>query len=315
MRSDESAYDVIVVGAGLAGCEAALAASRKDLKTLLLTTNLDTIGRLSFSPVLGDKKDLFERLVSLGGETPKIRDRTLQKGLPDARVSLVDRRMFHLEMKLALEREKNLELRQTLVTRILVVAGRVAGVRTRFAEEFLARTVILSPGTFLRGRLIIGSLVAKGGRVGESSSEELAQDLRNLGFRMSRARVAVGPIIYKADGPGTTEELVGSGIFLHPEGGETKELYLEGFPAGLNQTEQLRKLQSFPGLEAARIVRPGYVVEYDSIDPEELKPNRQSRRVTALFFAGHVVGARGYEETAYQGTVTGRDVWKYIVKI
>jgi tRNA U34 5-carboxymethylaminomethyl modifying enzyme MnmG/GidA len=313
MCGEESSYDVIVVGAGLAGCEAALAASRKDLKTLLLTTNLDTIGRLSFSPVLGDKKDLFERLVSLGGETPKIRDRALQKRALGTMMPLVDKRRFHLQMKLALEREKNLELRQTVVTKVLVSDGRATGVMTRFAEEFGARAVILAPGTFLRGRVLVGPRVTEGGRVGESSSEELSDDLRNLGFKIGRLRATAGPLI-RLNGPAKAEKLASAGIFLYPEGDESEELYVEGFPMGLNECEQIRMIQSYPSLKGAWIVRSGYIVEYDSIDLQELRPNGQPQRVAALFFAGRVVGARRYEETAHQGFVTGFDVWKNIVK-
>ncbi len=381
-------YDVIVVGGGHAGCEAALATARMGCNTILLTQNIDTIALMSCNPAVGGvgKGQLVKELDALGGQMAQITDRAgihfrqlnTSKGRAarSSRVQ-VDRQLYRQLMRQILEQTENLCLRQGLVTRVLTRGKTAIGVVTETGEKFYGKTVILAPGTFLSGLVHIGLVNFPAGRMSEAPANDLSENLRQLGFRLGRFKTGTPPRIdirtvhlektipQEGDEPPlpfsfwTTDQLKnfvqcyitytttrthrivkqglkysplytgiikGRGvrycpsiedkvvkfpererhhIFIEPEGINTTECYPNGISTSLPVELQEKMLQSIPGLEKCRMIRPGYAIEHDYSDPTQLHPTLETRLIKNLFFAGQINGTTGYEEAAVQGLIAG----------
>ena len=380
-------YDVIVVGAGHAGVEAALATARLGNKVLLLTMNLDSISLLACNPSIGGtgKGHLVREVDALGGQMGLIADKvTLQsKMLNTAKGPAVhslriqaDKYRFHQEMKSVLEEEENLDLRQAEVTELIIENNIVKGVKTK-GLSFYGKAVILATGTYLRSLCFIGHEVLDSGPSGLANSKELSENLEAHGFELRRfktgtpARIHGKFVNYEKMIPQWGDEdptpfsflndslsfhempcylgytnlgthqliqdnielsamysghIRGTGarycpsiedkitrfadkerhqLFLEPEGDHTHELYVQGMSTSLPESVQEAFLSSIEGLENVKIMRPGYAIEYDCIDPRILKLSLESKEVENLFFAGQINGSSGYEEAAAQGLIAG----------
>lgn len=396
MSFDES-FDVIVIGAGHAGCEAASAAARMGAETALVTLNLDLIGQMSCNPAVGGvaKGHLVREIDALGGIIGRVIDRTgIQFRLLNrsrgpavqAPRAQADRALYRTEMRHTLEATSNLHLRQGLVVEMIVEDGLVLGVELQDTRRLHAKAVVLATGTFLNGVVHTGRRTYMAGRAGEPSSIDLAESLKRLGFPVGRLKTGTPP---RLDGRtidwsqfepqpaderpvpfsfstenieqpqimchvGYTTELVHQTIrdnlhesplysgqiqsigprycpsiedkvikfpdkarhqlFLEPEGHSTQEVYLNGFSTSMPAELQQELVRKIPGLDEARIIRPGYAIEYDFVDPRELTPCLETARVRGLFFAGQINGTTGYEEAACQGLVAGINAALYVQK-
>jgi len=387
MSFDES-FDVIVIGAGHAGCEAASAAARMGCQTALVTLSLDMIGQMSCNPAIGGiaKGHLVREVDALGGIMGRIIDRTgIQFRLLNrsrgpavqAPRAQADRTLYRLEMRRALEATPNLHLRQGLVVDFILKNDHVYGIELQDTRRLHAKAVVIATGTFLNGLIHTGKRTYTAGRAGEPASVDLAESLRKMGFQMGRLKTGTPPrldgrtIDWDAFEPQTPDEqptpfsfstesieqpqvtchigytnqavhntirdninesplysgqIKGVGprycpsiedkvvkfpdkdrhqLFLEPEGYDTYEVYLNGFSTSLPFDLQQELVHQISGLDQAKIIRPGYAIEYDFVDPRELTPFLQCARVTGLFLAGQINGTTGYEEASCQGLMAG----------
>ncbi len=385
-------FDVVVVGAGHAGCEAALAAARLGCKTIVFAMNLDSIANMPCNPNIGGtaKGHLVREIDALGGEMGKNADKTfiqskiLNSAKGPAVFSLraqVDRRRYQIEMKKTLECQENLYVRQGEVVDLIVEENKgnkkVTGVKTNTGAIYKSKTVIITTGTYLKSRIIIGDYSYSGGPDGFFPANKLSDSLRENGIELLRFKTGTPARINKrsidfskmVEQPGDerivpfsfeTEEIekeqvscwltyttsethriirenlhrspmysgmikgVGARycpsiedkvvrfadkerhqVFVEPMGLDTYEMYLAGLSTSLPEDVQLKMIRTVPGLENAEIMRSAYAIEYDCIDPTQLKNSLECRKIEGLFFAGQVNGTSGYEEAAAQGIMAG----------
>jgi tRNA uridine 5-carboxymethylaminomethyl modification enzyme len=380
--------DVAVIGAGHAGCEASLAAARLGMKTIMLTMSLDSIAMMPCNPNIGGtaKGHLVREIDALGGEMGLNIDKTmiqckmLNRSKGPAVHSLraqADKRKYHTEMKKILENQKNLRIVQSEVTKLEINDDKSFNVYTRLGAYYNAKAVIITTGTYLKGRIYIGELNYSSGPDGLAPANDLSESLMDLGIQLRKfktgtpARIHFDSINYekmeaqcgddeiipfsfmtdKIDIEQvpcyityTTEEthnIIKSNLdrsplyegviqsvgprycpsiedkvvkfsdkerhqlFVEPEGLDTKEMYIQGMSSSLPYEVQIPMYRSMIGLENAEIMRPAYAIEYDCIDPTQLKLNLELISIKNLFFAGQVNGSSGYEEAAAQGLIAG----------
>ncbi|MFK3843050.1 tRNA uridine-5-carboxymethylaminomethyl(34) synthesis enzyme MnmG [Serratia sp. NPDC087055] len=388
-------FDVIIIGGGHAGTEAAMAAARMGRQTLLLTHNIDTLGQMSCNPAIGGigKGHLVKEIDALGGlmataiDHAGIQFRILNssKG-PAVRATRAqaDRVLYRQAVRTALENQPNLMIFQQPVEDLIVENDRVVGAVTQMGLKFRAKAVVLTVGTFLDGKIHIGLENYSGGRAGDPPSISLSQRLRELPLRVNRLKTGTPPRIdartidfsvlapQHGDTPipvfsfmGNAEQhpeqmacyitytnekthdvirnnldrspmyagiIEGIGprycpsiedkvmrfadrnahqIFLEPEGLTSNEIYPNGISTSLPFDVQMQIVRSMEGMQNARIIRPGYAIEYDFFDPRDLKPTLESKFIQGLFFAGQINGTTGYEEAAAQGLLAGLNAGRY----
>ena len=381
-------FDVVVIGAGHAGCEAALASARMGLNTLVCTINLDSIALMPCNPNIGGtaKGHLVREIDALGGEmgvnidNTFIQSRMLNTSKGPAVHSLraqADKKDYQFRMKRVLEEQENLQIRQIEVTELVVENNKVVGVITKNGAKFSCKAVILATGTYLKGKIIIGEVSYSGGPNGLFPANDLSQSLLDLGISLRRFKTGtparinrrsvdfskmieqngdekIVPFSFMNDKlekdqvscylTYTTEEthniikenigrspiyngsIKGVGprycpsiedkvmrfpdrpqhqIFIEPEGTNTLEMYVGGFSSSLPEEVQIKMLRTLPGLENVEMMRTAYAIEYDCIDPTQLKPTLEFKDIEGLYGAGQLNGSSGYEEAGAQGLVAG----------
>ncbi len=388
MVSNTRKYDVIVVGAGHAGCEAALASARMGLTTLILAIDLDKVACMPCSPSIGGtaKGHLVREVDAMGGEMGKASDasaiqfKTLntKKG-PAVQSTRTqnDKNIYHRTMKAVLEAQEHLYLKQGLVERLVVEGGQVTGVVDQTGFGFEGKAVVIAAGTFLSGLVHVGESCIQAGRAGEFAANGLAISMKEMGLIMGRMKTGTPPRVHQdtidysqleehqadetpcffsfssthaplpqlpsfightteatrnivlenlARSPlycGTIKgvsarycpsfedkaikfpDRISHQVILEPEGIDTREMYVGGLGNSLPVDLQIPFVRSIPGFEAAEIIRPGYAIEYDYVNPTQLRPSLETRQVEGLFLAGQINGTSGYEEAAAQGLWAG----------